>query len=427
MTRSFRPGRVAADAAGNAYIAGDTSSADFPVGGAGADTTYGGGVANPSDGFYVKLGPTGAFLYGTFMGGIDYDWTTGIASTRPATSTSAAARPRTAAASRRPPTPTTVTANGYDAFLSKFDAAGTRVYSTFFGGIGGEQLLLQLAGGLAVDDQGRAYLTGDTYSTDLPTVNGFQTGFGGGNAYDAYVAVIDTTQAGAARLVYSTYLGGNGTDLGMGIAYAGNRQSSTSPVRPTPGSRPPTPSMPPTTAATATPSSPRSTRRRPARRRSLYSTFLGGIDSPISAGTSPSTPRASSTWWARRDSTDFPQVGAISTHINLRQPFVAKINAAGTTLLFSSYFGGGGNGKWAHGRRHQRRRATPSSPATPTTRPTNPRRRPASRSPTRSRASTAAAASDAFVVAHRQRRRPAADQDRVAGAGRRRAARSPTR
>ena len=54
-------------------------------------------------------------------------------------------------------------------------------------------------------------------------MNGFKTGFGVGNAYDAYVAVIDTTQAGAAGLVYSTYLGGNGTDLGMGIAYAGNR------------------------------------------------------------------------------------------------------------------------------------------------------------------------------------------------------------
>ena len=34
---------------------------------------------NPSDAFYVKLGPTGAFLYGTYLGGTDYDWTTGIA------------------------------------------------------------------------------------------------------------------------------------------------------------------------------------------------------------------------------------------------------------------------------------------------------------------------------------------------------------
>ena len=141
MTRSFRPGRVAADAAGNAYIAGDTSSADFPTGGAGADTSYGGGVANPSDGFYVKLGPTGAFLYGTYLGGSAYDWTTGIAVdtngnvyVSGGTTSDSGSFPQTAGAYD-------LTANSYDAFLSKFDAAGTRVYSTFFGGSGGEQYL----------------------------------------------------------------------------------------------------------------------------------------------------------------------------------------------------------------------------------------------------------------------------------------------
>jgi hypothetical protein len=78
MTRSFRPGRIAADASGNAYVGGDTSSADFPVGGAGADTSYAGGNGNPSDAFYVKLGPSGAFLYGTYLGGTGYELVTGI-------------------------------------------------------------------------------------------------------------------------------------------------------------------------------------------------------------------------------------------------------------------------------------------------------------------------------------------------------------
>ena len=142
MTRSFRPGRIAADAIGNAYVAGDTSSADFPSGGAGADTSYGGGNANPSDAFYVKLGPTGAFLYGTYMGGADYDWSTGIAVDAPATSTSAAGRPRTAARSRRPPTPSTPPRQ-LRRVPRKFDAAGTRVYSTFFGGTGGEHWQLR--------------------------------------------------------------------------------------------------------------------------------------------------------------------------------------------------------------------------------------------------------------------------------------------
>ena len=77
-TRTQRSGRIAVDAAGNAYVAGDTSSTDFPVGGSGADTVFGGGVTGQTDAFYVKLGPTGAFLYGTYMGGIDYDTAVGI-------------------------------------------------------------------------------------------------------------------------------------------------------------------------------------------------------------------------------------------------------------------------------------------------------------------------------------------------------------
>ncbi len=77
-TRTQRSGRIAVDAAGNAYVAGDTSSTDFPVGGSGADTVFGGGVTGQTDAFYVKLGPTGAFLYGTYMGGIDFDTAVGI-------------------------------------------------------------------------------------------------------------------------------------------------------------------------------------------------------------------------------------------------------------------------------------------------------------------------------------------------------------
>ena len=106
-----------------------------------ADTSYGGGVANPSDGVLREAGTDRRVPLRHLP------WRQRLrlghrhrGRHAPATSTSAAARRRTAAASRRPPAPTTLTANSYDAFLSKFDAAGTRVYSTFFGGTGGEQL-----------------------------------------------------------------------------------------------------------------------------------------------------------------------------------------------------------------------------------------------------------------------------------------------
>ncbi len=346
MTRSFRPGRVAADASGNAYIAGDTSSADFPVGGPGADTTYAGGPANPSDAFYVKLGAGGAFLYGTFLGGTGYELATGIGVDSAGnvyvsggTTSDGATFPQTANAFSATPI-------GYEAFLTKFDAAGTKVYSTFYGGSGGESYWF-VAGDLAIDDQGRAYLAGDTYSTNLPTVNGYQTTFGGGNAYDAYVAVIDTTLSGAASLVYATYLGGTGTDMAMGIAYIGNRQVYVVGEADA--------GFPTANALDATYNGGNSDgflaridTSQVGAASLVYSTFLGGTlaDRLWDVAADPS---GVAHVVGETASTDFPQVGAMSTHINLTQQLVARIDAAGTTLLFSSYFGGGGNGKGAMG------------------------------------------------------------------------------
>lgn len=70
---------IAADAAGNAYIAGKTRSADFPVT-TGVATLATGVIANA---FVTKLNPTGtALLYSTFLGGSsanDNDFATGIA------------------------------------------------------------------------------------------------------------------------------------------------------------------------------------------------------------------------------------------------------------------------------------------------------------------------------------------------------------
>ena len=132
--------------------------------------------------------------------------------------------------------------------------------------------------GIAYAGNRIVYVTGEA-DTGFPTANALDASYNGG-ASDAFIAKIDTSQAGAASLLYSTFLGGSTTDLGWDIA----------------------------------------------------------VD-----------PQGIVHLVGETDSTDFPQVAAISTHINLRQPFVAKLNASGATLLFSSYFAGGGNGKWAMG------------------------------------------------------------------------------
>ena len=101
---------------------------------------------------------------------------------------------------------------GSDAFVVKLNSTFTaRTYSTYLGGTTGDD-----AGrGIAVDATGSAYVTGFTASTDFPTTPGaFQTAFGGGGL-DAFVVKLNPAGSG---LVYGTYLGGAGSDVGLGIA-----------------------------------------------------------------------------------------------------------------------------------------------------------------------------------------------------------------
>jgi hypothetical protein len=80
-----------------------------------------------------------------------------------------------------------------------------------------------LANGVAVDSAGNAYVVGFTCSTDFPTMNPLQPSYAGGNPYcgDAFVTKLNHT---GTALVYSTYLGGSNADYGLGIAVdsAGN-------------------------------------------------------------------------------------------------------------------------------------------------------------------------------------------------------------
>ena len=101
-----------------------------------------------------------------------------------------------------------------DTFVSEFDANGKLVYSTYLGGSG-----VQEGAAIAVDSAGSAYVTGFTTSANFPTTPGaYKTTLAGG--YDAFVTKL--TPAGNA-LAYSTFLGGSGTDQGLGIAVdAGN-------------------------------------------------------------------------------------------------------------------------------------------------------------------------------------------------------------
>jgi hypothetical protein len=96
-------------------------------------------------------------------------------------------------------------------FVTKFNAAGTAlVYSTYLGG--NDQEYVDEAFGIAVDAAGTAYITGMTGSPNFPTLNPYQ-GFYGGQV-DAFVARFGS----GGSLLSSTFLGGNNSDVGYGIA-----------------------------------------------------------------------------------------------------------------------------------------------------------------------------------------------------------------
>jgi hypothetical protein len=88
------------------------------------------------------------------------------------------------------------------------------VYSTYLGGNDQEDTFSQTGGpAVAIGPSGDAFVTGSTRSTNFPTRDAIQSAYGGGLS-DAFVANFNT----AGQLVYSTYVGGTGTDHGARVA-----------------------------------------------------------------------------------------------------------------------------------------------------------------------------------------------------------------
>jgi len=195
---------IAADPEGNAYVTGWTRSNNFPTANALQPTS--GGF---DDAFVAKLSADGSSLvYSTYLGGGRYEYGNGIA----ADSAGNAYVTGYTSSTNFPTVNALQPASGggsADAFVAKLTADGSSlVYSTYLGGAD-----LDVGRGIAADSEGNAYVTGETLSTDFPTANALQPTLGG--YYDAFVAKLT---ADGSSLVYSTYLGGSGEDMGRGIA-----------------------------------------------------------------------------------------------------------------------------------------------------------------------------------------------------------------
>ena len=201
---------IAVDGSGNAYVTGDTSSteATFPVT-VGPDLTYNG---EPSDAFLAKVKVDGTGLvYCSYIGGSGWEEGKGIAvdglgNAYVTGETSSGDFPVTPGSG--------LTYNGdIDAFVAKVDADGTKlVYSGHIGGWNWDT-----GKGIAVDGLGNAYVTGWTFSDDLPVKIGPDLTYN--SSQDVFVAKVNT--AGTA-LAYCGYIGGWANEEAYGIAVDGS-------------------------------------------------------------------------------------------------------------------------------------------------------------------------------------------------------------
>ena len=388
---------IAVDAAGNRYVAGSTTSADFPTT-PGANRTFGGDV----DIFVTKFSPSGAVVYSTYLGGPCEDYARGIA-------VDAAGNAYV-----------TGRANGGVCWLdikagvlvAKLDPNGSLVYSSIFGGrlvdtssgkaiavdgeghayvtgvavsdtrdfpttpgalrtqacdnvydFGGDGFVAKLSvdggtllystllcgrgddspSGIGVDAAGNAYVAGSTASTDFPIVNAFQESFRGGSvAITGFVSKLDPD---GSHLVYSSYFGGSANDAisglaidGSGNAYVTGETLSTD-IPTTPGVLQPQAGnrfcpWQCTDAFVAKVGATGSL---------VYSTYLFGDLSE--GGVAIAADGAGNAYVVGlTNSIYFPVRGAFQTLIRGEDAFVTKLDPAGARIVYSTLLGGNNGG-----------------------------------------------------------------------------------
>jgi hypothetical protein len=372
---------IAVDAAGDAYVIG--AQANIPTT---ANAIASSGVTNYPPDFVAELNPTGSgLLYATYLPGtVNSPVTLGCSG---AIALDGSGNICVAGAARAGFPVTTGAfqtayldgSGGNNAFFAKINptlsGSASLLYATYLGGTGS---LGDDASGIALDSAGNVYLTGYTGSNDFPRTSGaFQRSYGGGSE-DAFVAKLNPALSGAASLVYSTFLGGGGADgyvsgrffvldnlqtyCGIAVDSAGNAyvtgSTASTNFPTTPGAFQVQSSLSNNGRSANDPSDVFVTKLNATGSALVYSTYIDGgtfvsgkfhgkpvISGTRSGGTSiavDASGDAELTGWT--NSTTFPTANALqTTNGGGYDAFVTVLNPAGSSLLFSSYFGGSGN------------------------------------------------------------------------------------
>ncbi len=220
----------------------------------------------------------------------------------------------------------------FDVFITKLNPSGTAlVYSTFLGGNDDD-----IGYSITIDNEDNVYITGTTASNNFPTTEGAYDGSFNGN-YDVFITKLNST---GTDLVYSTFLGGTGTDSGNAIAIdvegnayiAGQTNNNTFPT--TEGAYDRTLNGGYDAFVAKLNSSGTSL---------VYSTFLGGTNIDIGSGIALDM-IGNAYITGQTFSNNFPTTeGAYDTTYNsigYYDAFVTKLNPSGTQLVYSTYLGG---------------------------------------------------------------------------------------
>jgi uncharacterized repeat protein (TIGR01451 family) len=272
-------------ASNNVVVVGTTSSLNFPTANA-----YRSSSAGSNDIYITRFNNTGSgIVFSTYLGGSGNEFAGGIA-------LDSSGNIYITGQSDSPNFPTknaysSANAGFNDAFIAKLGPSGnTLLYASYLGGGGDDS-----GNAIAVDNNGNAYIAGDTFSIGtgndpFPITHGaFQSKNNGGR--DAFVAEFNTTLSGSSSLVYSTFLGGSTDEKAWAIAVDSSGNAC----------------------------------------------VAGEIQSFNNVYPAPPT-------------SDFPTLNAFEPAFNLGSidsdagaydGFVTKLNAAGTGLIFSTYLGGG--------------------------------------------------------------------------------------
>ena len=325
---------IAVDFFGNAYVTGTTASSNFPLAG-----PYPSSSPSLSDVFVTKISPTGTVIYSLILSGrAGYDSGFGIAvdasGNAYVTGRTQGGFPIVNALQPTPgiapnpmgPSPS----NGNSAFVTKINPQGSAlVYSTYLGGSSNT-----VGRGIAVDTSGNVTVAGYA-GAGFPLLSAVQPMFGGGTS-DAFVTKINP--AGTA-FIYSTYLGGSGTDGASGVAVDSNGNAYVSGT--TTGNFPVVSALQPSYGGGA--SDAFVAKLNPQGTALAYSTYLGGIGDDSGSGIA--LDGNGNAYVTGYTSGGFPLAAPVQGNYGggAADVFVSEINAQGSALVYSTYLGGSGS------------------------------------------------------------------------------------